>query len=298
MGSSAEWLNAIATCLAALVAFLGWRVQQSISRREARRIVLDVYERFFARDECRKIIRAIEKDFEEELHRKFWKRLCEKPSRDESSKASPDELDEIDLDEYLGYFELLGSLLRRKAIYFEDVYDLFGYYIENAWKHKHIQQDHIERLRADNHSPDIYEQFQYLAGLVIAYSEKRKLREVGNLARSGVTKEPTSMKEMVKKVLACFHRCFHLQAMVTGAMAGVGFWGIFWEIRRVDLNWRYATICAAFAGAGLAGLLAIFFSAYWSQKERKIGLAMEIADKNKTPPELEKTTENRHVTDP
>ncbi|MGI9862837.1 hypothetical protein SDD30_15775 [Moorella naiadis] len=185
VGSSAEWLNAIATFLAALVAFLGWRVQQSISRREARRIVLDVYEMFFTRNECRKIIRAIEKDFEEKHHRKFWKLLFEKPSCDGSDKTFPHELDEIDLDEYLGYFELLGSLLRRKVIYFEDVYDLFGYYIENAWRHKHIQQDHIERLRRDNQSPEIYEQFQYLAGLVIAYSEKRKLREVGNLARRG-----------------------------------------------------------------------------------------------------------------
>lgn len=95
----AEWLTALATGLAAVAAFFGWRVQQSISKREARRIVLDVYERLFSRDKCLEIIRKIEKEHDS---RRFWKRLCENPSRDE--------LDEIDLDEYLGYFEMSDTL--------------------------------------------------------------------------------------------------------------------------------------------------------------------------------------------
>jgi hypothetical protein len=249
-----SWLNAAATGFAAIAAFLAWRVQQSIFHREARRIVLDIYERFFTRDECRKIIREIEKDFEKKDYRKFWKRLCENPR--------PGELDETDLDEYLGYFELLGSLLRRKVIYFEDVYDLFGYYIENTWEHKRIQQDHIERLRQQ--SPDIYEQFQYLAGLVIAHS-KKKAQEAENL---------TWRNRIV------FYLVFFIGAMLTGVITSIGFWGI------MQTNPKVAY--AALAGAGLSGLLAVFASANWHQREREAGLAIEIADKNRTPTESKK----------
>ncbi|MGI9862838.1 hypothetical protein SDD30_15780 [Moorella naiadis] len=109
-----------------------------------------------------------------------------------------------------------------------------------------------------------------------------------------MTKELTSMKEMIKKVLACFH----LQAMVTGAMAGIGFWGIFWEIRRVDPNWRYAVICAALAGAGLAGVVAVFSSAYWSQKRKRNRTCYRNGGQKQKLHLGRKTTENRHVTNP
>ena len=79
-------------------------------------------------------------------------------------------LSEFDVDEYLGYFELLGGLVKRNTVTFEDVYDAFGYYIEAAWKNTSIQ-DYITELRKG--SSDIYEQFEYLSGRVIMMSEKQ-----------------------------------------------------------------------------------------------------------------------------
>lgn len=42
-------LTLIATVMSAVAAFLNWLAQHSISKREARGIVLDIYERFFTR---------------------------------------------------------------------------------------------------------------------------------------------------------------------------------------------------------------------------------------------------------
>lgn len=158
-----NWFAAIATILAAVAAFLSLLVQRSISKREARRIVLDIYERFFTRDECRRIIREIENHRQREELDKFWKDLKDNPL--------PGELTEIDLDEYLGYFELLGSLVYRKAVFFEDVFDLFSYYIEVAWKYTKIKE-YIDDIRRDSNDPSTYEYFQYIAERVIANPAK------------------------------------------------------------------------------------------------------------------------------
>jgi len=167
-----DWLAAIATFLAAIAAFLSLLVQQSVSKREARRIVLDIYERFFTREECRKIIREIEKQKVKDRADKFWKDLKDNPLQEE--------LTEIDLDEYLGYFELLGSLVYRKAIYFEDVFDLFSYYIEVAWEYPNIRE-YVDDIRKETNDPSTYEFFQYIAERVIASStmvvSRRKQRQ-------------------------------------------------------------------------------------------------------------------------
>jgi hypothetical protein len=165
-----DWFAAIATFLAAVAAFLSLLVQQSISKREARRIVLDVYERFFTRDECRRIIREIESQREKDKVDKFWKDLKNDPPQGE--------LTEIDLDEYLGYFELLGALVCRKAVFYEDVFDLFGYYIEVAWEHPKIKE-YIEDIRQVTNDPSTYEYFQYIAELVIDKPAKSAIKRIG-----------------------------------------------------------------------------------------------------------------------
>ncbi|MBC7341912.1 MAG: hypothetical protein H5U02_05625 [Clostridia bacterium] len=137
---------------------------------------MDIYERFFARDECRKIIREIERGGGE----RFWNSLKDGRSRGE--------LDEIDLDEYLGYFELLGALVCRKAIDFKNVYDLFGYCIEAAWKHQAIRE-YIETVCRDKKDPDIYEHFQHVAKQVTAHSPRKGIggwwKRYGKCCRGG-----------------------------------------------------------------------------------------------------------------
>ncbi|AZF90259.1 MAG: hypothetical protein BPH100C_198 [Phage 5P_2] len=154
-----DWLTATATLFAAIAALLGWLVQRSVGRAEARRIVLDIYERFFTREECRRILREIARQKEAGEYRKFWLDLKDSPR--------PGELDDADLDEYLGYFELLGALVRRGTVFFEDVNDLFGYYVETAWEHPSIRE-YVEEIRRESGDPTAYEHFQYLAGRVAA----------------------------------------------------------------------------------------------------------------------------------
>jgi hypothetical protein len=237
-----SWLTAIATFFAAMAAFLGWSTQRSFSKREARKIVLDIYEKFFTREECRNISREIEIQRVKGEYKRFWKMLIENPCRDE--------LDETNLDEYLGYFELLGSLVHHKVVFFEDVYDLFSYYVEVAWSHPEIR-GYVEDIRKESNDPDTYMYFQYLAGLVTARSVQRRYQE------------DIKMPGFVSKVAVV------TSSLIFGGLAGWGLVGI------AQAGNHAHAISGLAAGAGLAGLPAIFFCAYWWQRESEMNLILK-----------------------
>jgi hypothetical protein len=163
MLTASQWIEAIATLFAAVAAVSAYLLNRSVANVEKRKIVLDIYERLFTRKECMKVLKRIVIE-----PNQFWvstEYLEEDPSRLDDE----DILTDFDIDEYLGYFELLGGLVKRRAVNFEDVYDAFGYYIEKAWKHKGIQK-YIEGEREE--SSDMYEQFEYLSRRIIIMSKK------------------------------------------------------------------------------------------------------------------------------
>lgn len=159
-GSISNWLQAIATLLAAFVTILTYIIYRRLSNVEKTKIVLDIYERLFTRKECIKIIEKIELG-----ESKFWIAI-----EDKEIQNGEDIITDLEIDEYLGFFELLGDLVKRKIIDFEDVYNAFSYYIKMTWKHKGIRE-YIDNLRDDDKDPEIYENLEYLSGMVILRSE-------------------------------------------------------------------------------------------------------------------------------
>lgn len=244
-----EWLTATATFFAAIATFLGWLVQRSVDRAEKRRIILDIYERFFTREECRRVLLEIARQREAKEYHKFWVGLRE-PSH-------PGEVNETDLDEYLGYFELLGGLVRRGTVFFEDVNDLFGYYVETAWKHPSIRK-YVEDIRRDSGDVTAYEHFQYLAGRVLA-------RTVLDVRR----------REHRMQCFGYGAAAFAVAAAVAGGAVG---WGI-GQVMQI-------TFCSPpgfipwgtmVAGAGLGLIIQIFVLTFLWYKERETGFAMVIS---------------------
>ncbi|MDF9408489.1 MAG: hypothetical protein A4E52_00492 [Pelotomaculum sp. PtaB.Bin013] len=159
-GFISNWLQAIATLLAAFVTILTYIIYRRLNNVEKTKIVLDIYERLFTRKECIKIIEKIELG-----EGKFWI-----PVEDKEIQNREDIITDLEIDEYLGFFELLGDLVKRNIIDFKDVYNAFSYYIKMTWKHKGIRE-YIDDLRNDEKDPEIYENLEYLSGMVILRSE-------------------------------------------------------------------------------------------------------------------------------
>ncbi|ACX52453.1 hypothetical protein Adeg_1348 [Ammonifex degensii KC4] len=225
-------------------------MQRSVSRAEARRIVLDIYERFFTREECRRILREIARQRETGKYHKFWVDLKDSPL--------PGELDDADLDEYLGYFELLGALVRRRTVFFEDVNDLFGYYVEAAWEHPSIRE-YVEEIRRESGDPTAYEHFQYLAGRVAARTEADVRRGEGGRVRH-----------------------FVYGAVAFAAAAAVAGWLVGWGVGRViqtvlNSSPELLPQGAAAASAGLGLITQVFILTFLWHREREAGFAIYVS---------------------
>lgn len=165
MNATATWLEAAGTAFAALAAFLAYFATVATSHREKHRIVLDIYERFFSNDRCRQTLEQVELRQNDE--KAFW-RSKEEIQAGTNVEAS---LTEFDIDDYLGYFEMLGSLVQKKAVFYDDVDNLFGWYIEKA-SENHAIQEYIANLRVDpSRGPiedkSIYAGFENLAKRVV-----------------------------------------------------------------------------------------------------------------------------------
>lgn len=69
---------------------------------------------------------------------------------------------EYDLDDYLGYFELLNTYVESDVIQFNWIYNQFGYYIINAYNNKEIK-DYLKKLKLNNPTSTYYSGFEKLA---------------------------------------------------------------------------------------------------------------------------------------
>ncbi len=80
--------------------------------------------------------------------------------------SSDGEFTEYQLDDYLGYFELMSMFKEKKVVDEYDLYTMFGHYILKAWKHDEIKA-YVENLRNDNKDNSYYCGFEDLVKMVV-----------------------------------------------------------------------------------------------------------------------------------
>ncbi len=81
---------------------------------------------------------------------------------------------EYDLDDYLGYYELMSWYEKKGIIDFELIDETFGHYISLAWQNNEIKE-YIEKLRKESKDPRYYKSFEELAIRII--DRERKIRK-------------------------------------------------------------------------------------------------------------------------
>lgn len=77
-------------------------------------------------------------------------------------KINNGEFTEYQLDDYLGYYELMSWYEKRGFIDFELLDEMFGHYISLAWKNEEIKK-YINGLRSETKDSRYYEPFEKLA---------------------------------------------------------------------------------------------------------------------------------------
>jgi hypothetical protein len=146
-----EIINAglfIATVALAIIAYS----QLNALREQANADFLLKFNRdFFDNETNKKIIPAIEEN----------ENLLEKTGG---------EFTEYQIDDYLGYYELMSWYEKKGIIDFELIDETFGHYISLAWQNKEIKE-YIQELRKETKDPRYYKPFEDLANRVI---EKEK----------------------------------------------------------------------------------------------------------------------------
>jgi hypothetical protein len=82
-------------------------------------------------------------------------------------KEKGGEFTHFQLDDYLGYFELMSWYDKKGLIDFELVDENFGRYISLAWQNEEIKK-YILQLRNDTKDPRYYKPFEDIAIKIIA----------------------------------------------------------------------------------------------------------------------------------
>jgi hypothetical protein len=70
------------------------------------------------------------------------------------------------LDDYLGYYELMAHYEKKDFIKFDLIDEMFGHYISLAWRNEEIH-NYITKLRKDTNDPRYYRPFEDLAIRII-----------------------------------------------------------------------------------------------------------------------------------
>ena len=78
------------------------------------------------------------------------------------SPESGPELQSQDLEDYLGFFEDLSASVDQGVLTLKQVYDVFSYYILEAYRNEKIRQ-HVEAGRIEGRGSDYFEGFCKLA---------------------------------------------------------------------------------------------------------------------------------------
>lgn len=84
-------------------------------------------------------------------------------------KSSRGRYDEYDIDDYLGYFELIQIYIDQGIMNFGDADEMFGHYVKKAWKNKEIRM-YIKNLRRTTGDISYYDKFEKLAKKLLSQS--------------------------------------------------------------------------------------------------------------------------------
>lgn len=82
-----------------------------------------------------------------------------------------------ELDDYLGYYELMSWYEKKGFIDFELIDEMFGHYISLAWQNKEVWE-YIEKLRSETKDPRYYKPFEDLAARII--KKEKEIRTTKN----------------------------------------------------------------------------------------------------------------------
>jgi len=80
-------------------------------------------------------------------------------------------INEYQLDDFLGYYELMAKFEKKNLIDFETIDDMFGHYISKSWQNEEIQ-NYIRELREETKDPRYYKPFEKLAIRIIREEQK------------------------------------------------------------------------------------------------------------------------------
>lgn len=89
-------------------------------------------------------------------------------------KANRGKFTEYELDDYLGYYELMAQYEKKGLLDFELIDEMFGHYIVLAWKNREVKK-YIKELRKETNDPRYYEPFQHLAMRLI--DKEKEIRQ-------------------------------------------------------------------------------------------------------------------------
>lgn len=81
-------------------------------------------------------------------------------------KINTGEFTEYEIDDYLGYYELIAWYEKKGLIDYELIDEMFGHYISLAWQNKEIQ-NYINELRKSTNDLRYYKPFENLAIRII-----------------------------------------------------------------------------------------------------------------------------------
>lgn len=133
-----------ATAVLALIAY----IQLKALREQANADFLLKFNReFFANDTNQSMITAIEEN-------------------EGILTANNGNFSDYQLDDYLGYYELMSWYAKRGLLDYELIDEMFGHYISMAWQNQEIQ-NYITELRTSTNDPRYYKPFEELAKRII-----------------------------------------------------------------------------------------------------------------------------------
>ncbi len=143
------------TALATVILFcVAWKQLEKISKQTRADFLFRFDREFFGNKKNQKIIRSIEE-------------------KEKLLKQNGGKFDEYDLDDYLGYFNMMKKFVDEKLINFKFIDDSFGHYIVRAWENEEIKI-YIRGLRVESNDYRYYESFEIIAKRII--NKERKIR--------------------------------------------------------------------------------------------------------------------------
>jgi hypothetical protein len=76
------------------------------------------------------------------------------------------------LDDYLGYYDMVSLFWKKNLIDFDTVDEMFGHYMSKAWRNKEINQYIIDTRKEEGGDPRYYKPFEDLVAKIIEIENK------------------------------------------------------------------------------------------------------------------------------